>query len=346
MIFHPLLIMLAASVSLVAARIWLGPGAALGAALFWLAMRGVMALLVGPVLGEPTPFFPLYLVEALLVELIALRVRRPLPFALASGAAIGTVGLAAEWAWTYAFMPYPWPAALLPEGVLLGLAMALAGALVGAWIGARLSEERTPALRPAAVLGAAVIFALTGYGLMSTGDSGLRGTVALTPAGDGLANAEVRVDGAEDAYWLAAISWQGGGLVVDRLRRVEPGVYRTTEPLPIDGEWKTMIRLHKGRALSALPIYLPADPAIPVNEIPVTERFERDFGPEQKLLQRERKSAAGWLWVTAYGIVLAIALGFLALLAWGVHRVSAAPGPPRTPRFPTERERQPALRAT
>ena len=40
MIFHPLLIMLAASVSLVAARIWLGRGAALGAALFWLAMRG------------------------------------------------------------------------------------------------------------------------------------------------------------------------------------------------------------------------------------------------------------------------------------------------------------------
>ena len=79
-----------------------------------------MALLVGPVLGEPTPHFPLYLVEAVLVELIALRVRKPLPFALASGAAIGTVGLAAEWGWTQVFMPYPWNAALLPEGVLLG----------------------------------------------------------------------------------------------------------------------------------------------------------------------------------------------------------------------------------
>ena len=38
-------------------------------------------------------------------------------------------------------MPYPWNAALLPEGVLLGLAMALAGACVGGWIGARLSER-------------------------------------------------------------------------------------------------------------------------------------------------------------------------------------------------------------
>jgi hypothetical protein len=348
MVFHPMLIMLAAAVSLVAARVWLGRGAALGAALFFLAMRGVMALLVGPVLGEPLPHFPLFLVEALLVELIALRVRRPLALALAAGAAIGTVGLAAEWAWTYAFMPYPWPAALLPEGLLAGLAMAVAGACVGGWIGARLGEDRSPALRPAAALGAVAIFALTGYGLLSTGDSGVRGVVALTPAGAGTANAEVRVDprdGAEGAYWLAAISWQGGGLVVDRLERTAPGVYRTTEPLPIDGEWKTMIRLHKGRALSALAIYLPADPAIPVEEIPAGASLERDFGPEQKLLQRERKSAAGWLWATAYGAVLALALGFLALLAWGVHRVSAAPGPP-TGRFPRERERQPALRAT
>src|SRR4051794_25395355 len=181
MIFHPMLIMLAASVSLVAARIWLGRGAALGAALFFLAMRGLMALLVGPLLGEPLPHFPLYLVEAVLVELIALRVRRPLALALASGAAIGTIGLAAEWGWTHAWMVLPWPAALLPEGAILGLAMALAGASVGGWLGTRLAADRTPSLRPLAVAGAAAIFALTGYGLLSTGNQGVRGAVALTP---------------------------------------------------------------------------------------------------------------------------------------------------------------------
>ena len=90
------------------------------------------------------------------------------------------------------------------------------------------------------------------------------------------------------------------------------------------GEWKTMIRLHKGNTLSALPVYLPADPAIPVEGIPAAAQFERSFGPEQQLLQRERKAdVAGWLWAVAYGVVLAIALGFLVLLAWGVHRVSA-----------------------
>ena len=90
------------------------------------------------------------------------------------------------------------------------------------------------------------------------------------------------------------------------------------------GEWKTMIRLHRGNALTALPVYLPADPAIPVEGVPAAAQVERAFGPEQQLLQRERKTdVAGWLWAVAYGVVLAIALGFLALLVWGVHRVSA-----------------------
>src|SRR5918999_3441669 len=65
---QPVLIALAAGVSLVAARVWIGRGGALGAALFFLAVRGLVALLVGPVFGETTPSMPLYLGEALAVE--------------------------------------------------------------------------------------------------------------------------------------------------------------------------------------------------------------------------------------------------------------------------------------
>ena len=182
-------------------------------------MRGLIALLVGPVLGETTPHFPLYLVEALLVELVALRVRRPLPFALASGRrdrhgrAGRRVGLDARLD----------AAALARRAAARGrrarAAMAIAGAFVGGWLGARLSRAtgavaaaggrlaavgdlRADRLRPAVDRRAAACAA----------------TVALAAA-DG--NAEVRVDpadGADDAEWLTATSWQGGGLVVDRLR--------------------------------------------------------------------------------------------------------------------------------
>src|SRR5262249_50519869 len=157
--------------------------------------------------------------------------------------------------------------------------------------------------RIGAVLGAVAIFTLVGFGLLSTGSQGVRGTVALASPDAARSNVEVRLDppdGAEGALWFTATSWQGGGLLVDRLPRVAPGVYRTTGPVPITGEWKTMLRLHRDNALTALPIYLPADSAIPVPEIPAGGVLERSFGPEQKLLQRERKSAAGWLWAVAY----------------------------------------------
>jgi hypothetical protein len=333
MVFHPMLIALAAGVAFVAARVWLGRGSAIGAALFFLVLRGIIALIVGPVIGNPVPHFPLYAVEAGLVELAALRVTRPVPFALVSGALIGTVGLAAEWGWSHVWMPLPWPSALFPAGALLGLAMALAGSLVGVWIGARLNADRAP-LRGAAVLGATAIVVLIGYGLYSTTSLPASATVTLAKHG-GTADATIAVHGDVSHHmWLTATAWQGGGLVVDRLRETSPGVYRSTQPLPVDGDWKTMIRLHKGTALTALPVYLPSDPAIPVGEIPAPARFERPFGNERKLLQRERKTAAGWLWGAAYGVVLVAALGFLVLLAWGVHRVSATEPPrPRERRF-------------
>jgi hypothetical protein len=336
-VFEPMMVMLAAGASLVAARVWLGRGAAIGAALFFLAMRGLMALIVGPGFGEPIPHFPLYVVEAILVEAIALRisVRRPLAFGLASGGLIGTVGLAAEWGWSHVFMPIPWPSALLPEAALAGFAVAVAGSLVGAWIGGRLSadempEGRTPSLRWAAAAAAAVLAGLTGMFLMKPADEGVRASVVLTDAAPGPnreVNATVRVSpDPGEPEWLTATAWQGGGLVVDRLERVGPGVYRTTEPIPVHGTWKSLIRLHDGRSLSGIPVFLPDDPAIPAKGVPAEPRFTREFQADHEILQREQKGGSPALVALAYGTVIGIALSFLALLAWGVHRLAARRG--------------------
>src|SRR3954468_6927324 len=145
-VFHPILLMVAAGVGLVVARRWGGKGAALGAVAFFLVVRGILALLVGPVLGQTTPHFPLYIVEALVVEVVALRVAtdRPLAFGLWSGLGLGTIGLAAEWAWSHVWMPIPWPGELFPEGPILGFGAAMGGALIGAWAGYRLDTEPKP----------------------------------------------------------------------------------------------------------------------------------------------------------------------------------------------------------
>jgi hypothetical protein len=108
------------------------------------------------------------------------------------------------------------------------------------------------------------------------------------------------------------------------MKKVAPGVYRTTKPIPVNGSWKSLIRLHTGNSLTALPLYLPADSAIPVAGVPALPRTTRAFVSDHKLLQREQKTAAGYLWGIAYGVILALAFGFLCLLAWGVHRVAIA----------------------
>jgi len=333
LIFQPLMLMVAAGVGLVLARVYAGPGAALGAAGFFILLRGILALAVGPVLGQTTPHFPLYLAEAAVVEAVALFVstQKPLRFGLVSGIGIGTIGLAAEWAWSHLWMPLPWPDAAFPEAAIVGLAGAIAGATIGAWIGTHLAAEpveRSPQLRRAALCSAAVLAALVAYGLYTPAQGGVSARVALHDVRSGPdreVEATVRMnppDAAADAEWFDVTAWQGGGLVVAPLQRTAPGVYRTTEPIPVHGNWKAMIRLHDESSLTALPIYLPRDEAIPVGETPAPARFTRSFGDEHQLLQRESKGGHPLLTVVAYSTVAAIALSLLVLLAWALHRLA------------------------
>jgi hypothetical protein len=343
-VFEPLMIMLAAGVGLVAARLYAGPGAALGAAAFFVAVRGLLAVLIGPVLGEATPHFPLYVVEALVVEAVAWRVsaRRPLRLALWAGLGIGTVGLAAEWLWSEIWMPMQWSAELFPEGALVGFVAALAGTTIGAWIGTRLAVEPAPpnpGLRRAAAFAAATLAAIVGFALYAPAEQGVRGEVALSESG-GSSGREVRVevalrpaDAAADAEWFNVTAWQGGGLVVEPLERVERGSYRTADPIPVHGTWKALVRLHDGNSLIALPLYLPRDEAIPAAEVPATPRFTRSFVDETQILQREQTGGSPAVVALAYTVVVAIALSLLALIAWGLHRLAFGPGA-RRPREP------------
>src|SRR4051812_38817510 len=102
LLYQPILIAFAAGVALVAARSLLGRGGALKALAIFFVVRGLLALIVGDAIGYTTPHFPLYIVEALVVEAAALVAwQRPLRFALLAGGGIGSVGVAAEWAWSH-----------------------------------------------------------------------------------------------------------------------------------------------------------------------------------------------------------------------------------------------------
>src|SRR3954469_3688789 len=359
-LFQPMLIVLAAALALTSARLWGGRGTALAAVAFFLLMRGIVSLLVGGVWGEVTPHMPLYIAEGLLVEAVAFTVgtRRPLLFGAVAGGLVGTVGMAAEWGWSHVWMPLPWPSSLLPDAIVASLLMGLAGGVLGAFVGStlRVRPQALPrGLKPAAVGAMLVVVALIGFGLATSPDKGVKGTVALrdVPSTGGRSvQATVTLDppsAAKDARWLTVTDWQAGKLIVNRLQKVREGVYRTTQPIPVYGDWKALVRLHVGNSLTPIPISLPDDPAIPAKGVPATSQFTRTFIADKKILQRESKGAGAGLWALAYGVVLAIVISLLALLTWALLRLSRAEtgGPPRGgARFAREEkkpERQPAV---
>src|SRR3989442_10963381 len=118
LVWHPILLALAAGVGLVAPRIRLGRGGALATVAFFLLVRGALALIVGPIIGHTTPKFPLYIAEAGLVELVAPRLplrERPITFRALSRTAIGTIRGAGGWGLSHVFWTNPWPSSPFPE---------------------------------------------------------------------------------------------------------------------------------------------------------------------------------------------------------------------------------------
>jgi hypothetical protein len=333
LLYHPVLLMLASSIALVTARIWIGRGGALMAVLGFILIRGLLTVLVGGVWGQTTPHFPLFLVEALCVEGVALllTIRRPVLFGAVSGAAIGTFGLAAEWGWSHVWMTMSWPSSLLPEAVIFGLLAAVCGGVLGGAIGRALAppvEDLAPSPRWAVIAAGIGLVVAVAFPLPIAEPQNISAQMTLTEAKPGPqreVDAEVRItppDAAENAEWFVSTSWQGGSSVVSDLREVSPGVYRTTEPMPVWGNWKTTLRLHKGDVVAGLPVFLPEDTAIPAKEVPAEAQMTRDFVLDKDNLQREaKKGVPGFLTTAAYLIVLLIAIGITAALTIGLMRM-------------------------
>lgn len=342
LVFQPIMIMLAAGIGLVVARIRLGRGGALYAALFFLALRLYLTVAIDSALGRSVLHAPLYLPEAVLVELVALRVPRDRQLTLAawSGVAIGTVGLAVEWAWSHVWMPVPWPATLLPEALALAIPAALAGALLGGFIGRAMTPPgvaRQPAPPALAALAGIVALVVMAVPMPRQGLDGVRAEIALeevTGSPQRTAHATVRIipaEAAADADWLTVTAWQGAGRgqdgsFLDHLEPAGPGVWRTTQPVPVYGEWKAMVRLHRGPVLAGAPIYLPPDPAVsfdgePFAGLPAEQDMVRPFVADTTLLLLEARDAPMWLSAVAYLVLAGIGVAWIAAIVWGLARL-------------------------
>jgi hypothetical protein len=335
MVFAPVMIVAAAGLTLVAARLYLGPGAAIAAAIFFLLMRGIISFVVTDVMGEAHHVFPLYLGSAVIVELLALsRLRdRPLWFGAIGGLLIGTVGLVVEKLWNDRVFAFPWSRDMWVEGLLMAVPVAIGAGLCGALFALGL-QGRLPArnIGRAIVLGSVLVLSgAVANGLHATVPSDASADFVLTPVGSPERPevlAEVTLpDGLVDDHptWVQITAWQGGGegVVTDRLRRTGPDTYVSTRPVPVGGGWKTLLRVQDGRMLAAVPIFLPADGPLDAEEVPADASFTREFVPEIDILQRERTDGQpAWVWTAANLLVLLCSLGMILGICVAVSRVS------------------------
>ena len=341
LVFQPMLIAGAAALAAVAARTTMGRGAALIAAVFAIALRGGVALLVGPILGAPTNWFPLYLGPALAVEMIALTplFKRPIVFGAVAGLGVGTVGLWLESLWIAAVYHYPWPISMWGEALATAVPVAVLMGMCGAMFGMVLTGQRLPGraigisviVVTVLVIGGAVA---NGLHIVVPGKNNATVTLTDLPSAPGqrMVSADVQLLPADMVSdhpdWLTILSWQGRmnndrGLVIDRLAKVGPGHYRSTEPVPVWGEWKTLLRVQDGRTMTAVPIWEPADAAIPAPEVPALTSSTRPFVLEVTILQRERdQSAPAWLFTAGGIVVLFLTLMVIAGLTWGAGRIN------------------------
>jgi hypothetical protein len=124
------------------------------------------------------------------------------------------------------------------------------------------------------------------------------------------------------------LAWQGHlenqrGRVIDNLQKLGPGHYRSTQPVPVWGTWKTLLRVHDGHTMTAVPIYLAADPGIGAKEVPAEASFNRPFVPEITILQRERNpETPEALWTIGCLVVLVCTLTLIGGLSWGAGRIN------------------------
>jgi hypothetical protein len=247
-----------------------------------------------------------------------------------AGAVIGTLGHASEALWTQWTQTLSWGTDILVEGTLMAIVGGVSGGLIGALLatGLRRRLPRPAVARPVLVVCLLAIAAATANGLVATVPDDVRATFTFedVQADPRTAHVEVQLqpaDAVDDPSWVQITAWQGDGLVVTHLDRTGEGTYRTQQPVPLHGTWKTLLRLHDGRMLTAVPIWLPEDPVIGAEQVPAEQGVTRQAIPEIEILQRELDpDAPTWLWTVASLFVLLCTIAIVAAIAWGVGRYS------------------------
>jgi hypothetical protein len=227
-----------------------------------------------------------------------------------------------------------------PEALAMAVPVAILTGACGAMVGMVLTSQRLPSR--AVGIGLVVLTVLAVGGATANGlryhvPQNVTARITLTDApstaaGQRMVDADVQLNPpdfvSEHPNWVSILAWQGHlenqrGEVVTNLQKVGPGHYRTTDAVPVWGTWKTLLRVHDGTTLAAVPIYLAADPGIGAKEVRADTAMTRPFVAEITILQRERNpETPAVLWTVGCLVVLFCTLVLIGGLSWGAGRIN------------------------
>lgn len=302
---HPILVAVVAGGVVCAARWTLGLGGGLAVVGLLLAVNAA-----SPPWGLHRPREALFIGAALVAELAF--ARRPRTGAGLAGRAalVGCGAYLGEHLW-YQRGFHPWPDLLLLPGLAVSALVTAAAATVAARL---LDDERMPAVGARARFVAfATVVALVLLPLWRL-DRSVPVEIAVA-AGD---TAAVRVTFADDpslperANWFQ-VSAFGEGYFQTGLHR-EGDTWVSDEPVPMSGDWRTVVRLHVGASMLLVPLHFPAGLSAP--EGIETRSFVGDMPSETSEpiltlggLPGPVPLVAGYLGVAALAAVECLALG-------------------------------------
>lgn len=350
-IWQPFLLAFGGAQALVLARLLIGRGGTFLALAIWLPAQVGMSLAIGGPLDVTMPATPLFLAEAVVIELIGLTALagRPVRFGLLSGFGVGTIGLAAEYGWSQIAMPLAWKPVLLSEAIPVAIIAGLAGGALGATMAQALRGELLPQRRSLLVAGLSVT-AFIGLAINAAIKQSPQGVtasmqlsnprMAVTPGHttpERVADLRLRISDpalTRDANWLYALGWQGGGRYLNVLRPAGDGSWVTTEPVPVSGTWKTMVRVHNGREMLAAPIRFPADAELGFAGFAAEPQMTRTFIGDTTLMQIERKegiSSLAWnaatIAVLSTNLLMVLLMGFVSTRLGRIRHMRLGNGP-------------------
>ncbi len=290
-----------------------------------------MSLVIGGPLQVTMPSTPLFLAEAVIVEFVALTAlgRRPVALGAAAASASARSASPPSTSGPMSRCRCPGTRRSSARASPSRSSPASPAGLLGATMAQALRGELLPGRRSLLIaVGSVAAFIGLGLNASITGRPDLTANMQISNVRMGevpnhsepqrVGDLTIRLSDpsvAQNANWFYALGWQGGGRYLNHLVQQPDGSWKTTKPVPLQGSWKTMVRVHKGRDMVTAPIRFPADPALGFAGFSADPQITRAFMADTTLMQIERKDdVPAWAWTVATIAVLSTNLLMVLLM--------------------------------